>query len=186
MDSKEKQKIMVLFGIFGFAALMLYFNLLLKPQFSKFVAMNRSFQNVKAQVRGAEALIANEPRIKNQYNSLIGQSEALEKRLPRQGEISGLLQDFSSIAESSNVKILSVRPLEIKGNALQNEASGGYYPEFPILIEARAGYHQCGIFVNKLEGMERFIRIDDVDIKGMPDNPRQHHIKLRVSTYIKQ
>ena len=84
----------------------------------------------------------------------------------------------------ASVKILKLKPLEAGAEFLQEGADGGFYSEFPILIEARAGYHQCGIFINKLENMEKFIRVDDVDIRGSSRDPRRHDIKLRVSTYI--
>ena len=62
---------------------------------------------------------------------------------------------------------MKIKPLEVVGDISASEL----YSEFPILIEARAGYHQCGIFINKLENMERFIRIDEVDIKGRSGDP---------------
>ncbi len=186
MDPKEKQKMMVLFAIFGIAALVLYYNFLLRPQFRKFITVNRDFQAVKARVRSAEALIANEERMKTQHANLSEQVGLLEKRFARQDQVSGLLQDFSGVAESSGAKILRVMPLEVANDASGVSSENAFYAEFPILIEARAGYHQCGIFLNKLEGMDRFIRVDDIDIKGRTGDPRRHHIKLRVTTYITQ
>lgn len=181
MDPKEKQKLYVLFGIFGIAAIIFYYNLLLKPQASGFLAANREFGIVKMRLRSAEALIANEVRIKKQYENLSKETRVLEQRLLAQGEISNLVGDFSRVAESSGVKILRIKPLgEIGGTVGPNEL----YAEFPILIEARGGYHQLGSFVDKLEDMDRFISIEDVDIKGRSGDPRHHDIKLRVRTYI--
>ncbi|MBU4343066.1 MAG: type 4a pilus biogenesis protein PilO [Candidatus Omnitrophica bacterium] len=181
MDIKEKQKLYVLFGIFGVALLMFYFNLLLAPQFRGFIAKNRGFFAVKRSVRAAERLIANKEGIKRQYEELENQAEYLEKSLPAQDEVSSLLGDFSDIAESSGVKILKIKPIEMRDDEL---GEAGIYREFPILIEARAGYHQCGAFINKLENMERFISIDDISISGRPQDPLHHDIKLRVRTYV--
>lgn len=184
MDPKEKQKLYVLFAIFGIAALMIYYSLLLRPQFLGFIVKNREFYAVKRRVKSAEALIANEARIKAQYDNLKKESVLLEKRLPAQGEVSSLLGDFSRIAESSGVKILKIKPLEKPGGASAAKTENQFYSEFPILIEARAGFHQCGIFINKLESMERFIEIDDIDIKGRPEDPRHHDIRLKLVTYV--
>ncbi|MBU1007249.1 MAG: type 4a pilus biogenesis protein PilO [Candidatus Omnitrophica bacterium] len=184
MDPKEKQKLMVLFAIFGIVGLMVYYNLLLKPQFAKFIVANREFYEVRARVRNADILIASEDRIKKQHLNLSEQVGNFEKRLARQDQISALLQDFSSIAESSGVRILRVMPLDPARGADGSLSANGFYSEFPILIEAMAGYHQCGTFINKLENIDRFIRVDDVDIKGGAGDPRHQHIKLRVSAYI--
>lgn len=186
MYPKEKQKLYILFGIFAIAALLVYYSLLLRPQFLSFIVRNREFRAINARVRGAEALIASEQGMKMQHENLLEQSKAVEKRLPAQDEISSLLGGFSSIAESSGVKILKIKPLEVLDDISQAGAGVQLYSEFPILIEARAGYHQCGIFINKLENMERFIKIEDIDISGRPTDPRHHDIRLRAVTYIMQ
>jgi len=182
MELKEKQKLYILFGIFGIALLVIYFNLLLKPQFRSFIANNREYCAVRVRVRNAENLIINESRIKKQHNELSKQVKLSEQQLAGHDEIAVLLEDFSSVAESSGVKILRIKPLETLDNISQTDR--GFYSEFPILIEARGGYHQCGVFVNNLEGMTTFIRIDDVDVRGRSQDPRRHDIRLRVTTYI--
>ena len=46
MEIPEKQKLYVLFAIFGFAGFMLYYNFLLKPQFAGFNAKNKEYRVV--------------------------------------------------------------------------------------------------------------------------------------------
>ena len=182
MDPKEKQKLILLFVIFGIVGIMLYVNLLLKPQFSRFLVMNRDYNAVKTRIRNAEALISNETGILKQYDTLSKKALAMEEGLTRQDQISGLLEDFSRTAEASRVKILRIKPLE----SIDEMSQSSFYEDFPILIEARAGYHECGLFIDKLEKMDRFIEIEDIDIRGNPDDQRHHDIKLRVNTYIAQ
>lgn len=184
MDPKEKQKLLILFGIIGVAAFVVYYNLLLRPQFATFIVSNREFHAVKRRVRSARALIANEQRIKKQYENFKSQSGELEKRLFSQDEISSLLQDFSGIADFSGVKILKIKPLESLDDVYENETGQGLYSKLPILIEAKAGYHQLGVFINKIEDMERVIRIDGLDIRGNSREPRHHEISLSLVTYI--
>ena len=185
-DISEKQKIYILAAILSVAGLILYYNLLLRPQFSGFMARNKEFSVVKARVKSGEALIANESVIKREYDNLKKQAGDLEKRLPGQDQISGLLEDFSNVAESSGVKILRLKPIEAPPPVSQQKAANNSYSEFPILIEARAGYHQLGVFVNNLENMDRFIKITDIDIAGTDKNPRYHDIKMRLITYVLQ
>lgn len=186
MDIKDKQKILILAGIFGIVAIILYYNLLLKPQFLKFIVINREYKVVRARIRSAEDLILNKDRIKTQHDNFVKEVGLVEGRLSGHDKISGLLGDFSGVAESSGVKILKIKPLEVLPSGGDTAEAVGFYSEFPILIEASAGYHQCGTFINKLESMDRFIRIDDIDIKVRPGDPRHHDIKLRVATYVIQ
>ncbi len=184
MDPKEKQKLYVLFGIFGMAFLMIYFNLLLKPQFARFMARNREYGTVYSRVKKTQALIANEQRLRKQNENLKEQFSGMEGKFLGEDEVSSLLQSFSEIADSSNVQILRIKPLETIGRAAATESTDEFYSEFPILIEAKAGYHECGDFLNKLERAERFIRIGDIDIRGSQEKPRVHEIRLRVVTYV--
>lgn len=186
MDSKEKQKIYILVAIFVIAGLMIYYNLLLKPQFSSFIAKNKEFRVVKERVKAGEALIANKTELTRQYDNFKKQAGYLEKRLPSQDQISSLLEDFSDVAESSDVNILKIKPLEESAPLSKQKVVSNSYTEFPILIEARAGYHQLGAFVNKLETMDRFIKIIDMDVSGNAKNPRDHDIKIRIITYVLQ
>jgi Tfp pilus assembly protein PilO len=186
-DISEKQKLYVLFGILGVAALVFYFNLLLKPQFSLFLRANREFYAIKKKVGSAKVLIANEANINAQYANLKKKSELLEKSFPVEVEVPTILKDFSGIADSSGVDILRIKPLEIpegEGEPGSSSATEELYSEFPILIEARAGYHQCGLFINKLESTDRFIKIDELDIRGSSSTPKEHDIRLRVITYV--
>ena len=183
-DIKEKQKIYILAAIFGIVGLMLYYSLLLKPQFSSFVARNKEFRIVKEKVKNGEMLIANEAGLIRQHDNFVKQAGYLEKRLPGQDQISSLLEDFSNIAESSGVSILKIKPLEEPASLSKQKIINNSYTEFPILIEARAGYHQLGAFVNKLETMDRFIKITDIDVLGIDKDPRHHDIKMRIITYV--
>ena len=185
-DLKEKQKIYILIAIFGIAGLVLYYSLLLKPQFSNFIARNKEFCIVKERVKTGETLIANETGLTRQHDNFVKQADYLQKRLPSQDKISSLLEDFSNIAESSGVSILRIKPLEEPAPLSKQKIAANSYTEFPILIEARAGYHQLGTFMNKLETMDRFIKITDIDISGTDKDPRHHDIKMRIITYVLQ
>jgi Tfp pilus assembly protein PilO len=185
-DLKEKQKIYILAAIFGIAGLVIYYSFLLKPQFSGFIAKNKEFIAVRDRVKNGELMVANEAGIKRQHENFVKQAEYLEKRLPSQDQISSLLEDFSNVAESSGVKILKIKPLETPAPISKQKVTNNAYTEFPILIEARAGYHQLGDFVNKIENMDRFIKITDMDITGTDKDPRHHDIKMRIITYVLQ
>jgi len=185
-DLNEKQKIYVLIAIFGIVGLALYYNLLLKPQFSGFIAKNKEFYVTKSRVKSEEIMIANEAGIIRQHENFEKQAGYLEKRLPSQDQISSLLEDFSNIAESSGVKILKIKPLETPVAVSKQKVVNNAYTEFPILIEARAGYHQLGDFVNKIETMDRFIKVTEMDVLGTDKDPRRHDIKMRIITYVLQ
>jgi len=184
MDVQEKQKLVLLFVIFGIAGLIGYYNLLLKPQFSRFIVNNKEYYAIKRRVKAAESLIANKDNINRQYENFSTQVGLLGKRFLEQEEISTLLEDFSSIAESSGVKILKIKPMEVLDDVSQDGGGSSLYSKFAIFIEAASGYHQCGEFISKVENMDRFIKIEGIDIRARAGDPRRHNIKLEMSTYV--
>lgn len=181
---KEKQKIYVLIAIFGIVGLALYYSFLLKPLVLGFMANNKELRVVRERVKNEGIMIAGAAEIRRQHENYAKQVERLEKRLPRESQISILLEDFSKIAESSEVKIINIKPLEATAASSKQEAINNAYIEFPILIEARAGYHQLGAFVNKLENMDIFIKVTDIDIAGIDKESRLHGIKMKIITYV--
>lgn len=182
----DKQKLFLLFAIFGIAGLAAYYSVLLKPQFLSFITKNREYFVVKNRVKSEEIMIANEQGIIRQHKNFEKEAEFLKKRLPSQDQVSSLLEDFSNVAESSGVKILKIKPLETPTALPGQKVTNSAYSEFLILIEARAGFHELGDFVNKIETMDRFIKIADIDVAGTEKDPRHHDIKMRIVTYVLQ
>ena len=115
-------------AIFSIAAVVIYYNLLLKPQFLGFITYNREYISVKRAFKAAQTLIANEDRIKGDYDNLKKQVGVLDVNFSGQDDISSLLQDFSRIAEDSGVKILRIKPLDVLDNISQ----------VPLLLKAQS------------------------------------------------
>lgn len=182
-EIKEKQKLYALAGIILILAVFVYYNIIFKPLLFKFIAKNTEYSKLKGKLKADLKILANEVNIRNEYSSFKDKAEYLKKMLPAQDQISGLLSDFSTLAESSGVKILKIKPEENLSDP-KKKAANNVYLEVPILIEARSGYHQLGQFINKLETGDRFIKVVDIDIKGNEQDPRRHGIKFRVITYV--
>jgi len=162
--------------------LILYFNLLLKPQVIKIAKLITKANKVRAELKGAEADIAKIDQFKKEIEAYKGKVDSYEKTLPAEQEIPSFLENLSNMAKSSNIKIVAITPVVAAGGG--GEAEKGIYQEIPILINAKSGYHELGRFLNKLETSDRFMKVADIDIKGNRDNPNKHDIELLVLTYI--
>ncbi|MFH1478191.1 MAG: type 4a pilus biogenesis protein PilO [Candidatus Omnitrophota bacterium] len=185
MDNKEKQKLMVLFAIFGVALILLYYNLLLRPQFLGFISSNKEYFRIKNKVRAGEDILSRKDTIKKNLENLKNQSQRLEKMLPEHDEVPNLLESFSNIAKESNVKIVRIEPIE-RPAGLEITGSEKAYSEFPILVEAIAGYHQTVLFIKKLENLDRFIKIDSIKMMSRAEDYRNHKLELKLRTYVMQ
>ena len=123
-------------------------------------------------------------------DSLSAKLKALRKELngysqglPDQKEITEFLEDISAIAKTSAVKILSITPYGLE-TVKKGENKKVYYREMPIMVTAKSGYHQLGIFVNNLENGARFVTIEDLEIRYDKSTPRKHIVEMGLKTYV--
>jgi Tfp pilus assembly protein PilO len=130
-----------------------------------------------------ENAVANIPRYKAQIEGMRERLSNQKKKLSTKQEISSLLKRLSEIAKDSGVKILSIKPHPAVAGQQQDMASGTYQ-KYPISIKAVCGYHQLGIFLNKLENADTFMRVSNIKITANPENFTQHFIYILVNTYI--
>ena len=104
------------------------------------------------------------------------------KIFPKEGELLSLVENISAIAKISKVAISALNLAEAGGD--KQTAPAGILREVPIDINVKGGYHQIGSFVNKLETMDKIIRIKSMEITYEDVTPKKHNLKLSVVTYM--
>jgi len=164
------------------AALYIYFVFI--PQFVRVFALSGDIGKMRLELKSAQALVANMDKLKNDLKENSEKVELSEKKLPAEQEIPTLLEDLSSMAKDSKIRILSIVPVMsyLTGDRSGNKSQ--IYREIPILITAKSGYHQLGRFLNSLENAGRFMKVVDIGIKADKASPKEHDVELIVCTYI--
>lgn len=163
----------------------LFYNLLFKHQFSQIKKVSPQLAQLRQKVKTAEAELAKIAVYQKQFEELKAKIEACKKRLPYEKEMSGLLEHLSRTAKETGVKILAIEPVNPDAKAKQEtQEKGGLFLEVPIKIDALAGYHQLGIFINRLENSERFMKVSDLTIEKGDESPKIHSTSLVISVYV--
>jgi type IV pilus assembly protein PilO len=103
-----------------------------------------------------------------------------EKKLPTEKDIPDLLQYLSNIAIETDVTLLEIE----KKQEIREEKDQTFYVTVPFNLILRGGYHNIGAFINKLENADRFMKIDQFEIKGDKRDPFEHRGEMMVYTYI--
>ena len=116
------------------------------------------------------------PESQAQIAELTAKIALFEKRLPEKREIPSLLTFFRQAADDSGTKFVTI-------NALA-QVTSEYYVEIPFQVSLKAKYHSLGQFINKVENHERFMRVDNPDLKSASDEPMVHNATIRVSTFM--
>ncbi len=98
-------------------------------------------------------------------------------------EIPIIMENLSVLAQKNDVRINQIMPMR---NALEEilENEEGRYYSLPIMINARAGYHDTGRFINDLENDELFMSITGLDIASNAENMRLHSIRMTVKSFV--
>lgn len=180
IKSKEVQMI-ILAALLAVIALVLYFIFLLKPQVVRVADLVTKERKAKAELTSAEAAIANIARFRKEIESSRETVERYENILPVEQEIPKLLEELSTTARDSKVKIEGITPVV----AVQDAGRGDrIFQEIPILISARSGYHELGRFLANLETAKRFMKVVDIEIRSNKSSPTKHSVELVVVTYV--
>jgi Tfp pilus assembly protein PilO len=179
MDLKNKRQVALVACLIGALLLYLYVNFLLLPQISDVAAVYDRANKIRSGVKAAERNVAEIESLKKQVALYRGKIDSYERILPAEQGISKLLEDLSEMAKSANVKIVGITPLSSK----QEPRPDQIYQEIPILINAKAGYHELGRFLADLENSDRFMKIVDIKVMANKAAPKRHDIELMVLAY---
>lgn len=165
----------------GLMALYAFFMIL--PKFGVLSIVSGEVKNLNQKIDVVNERVKRLDKINAQIMEMKAELGGYSKGLPDEKEIPKFLENLSSVAKISDVKILGITPSELKVVKVKGKKSG-YYREMTITITARSGYHQLGQFINNLEEGERFTTIRNLEIQQDSKSPRAHRIKLGLETYV--
>jgi Tfp pilus assembly protein PilO len=121
--------------------------------------------------------------IKSRLETVKNEQKTYEKQFPSQEEVPALLGGISAVAGKIGVEMVAVRPVKLEPGQ-KIAGADTIFQEVPVEIFAKGGYHQIGQFINRLESLDRFFEIKDIEIGTDKASPHKHFLKLLVSTYI--
>ena len=179
---KNKKQLILICILFLLVVTYLYFAFFLRSNFGTFFSQIKEIRSVKTNIVSTKRDAGHEDILLKRLNSVESRITDYEKKLPAEQEIPMLIESVSEMARGSYVKILGIRPVDSKND--KKSKSKKVYQEIPILISAKSGYHQLGVFINKLEGADRFMELSEIKINSNKATPRVHDVELIISTYV--
>ncbi len=186
---KRESQAILLAGALGVLILVAYVMGVMGPLRRESVRLARDVQAANSKLQALEAVVANETRIREQHDQADQAVRALRSHLPEEGELSKLIQLLTDWANRSQVKIQTIspqRPETVRESASGQPASDKpvVYEDIFIQIDALAGYHQLGAFLNLIESSDKPMHLSSLKISGNPREPRHSNIKLLLGTYL--
>lgn len=160
------------------------FYLVLKPISGSLTKVLPEVSAKASRISIIEADVKNISSYEMQIKTLEGELAGYKRRFSTKEEISPLLKNLSDTAKACGVKIEKINPLE-KERADQGALKEpGAYRKFPIFLDAVSTYHAFGLFLNKLENSDIFMRVTNLKIEGDSTGAANHKFSVTIVTYI--
>ncbi|MFW5908526.1 MAG: type 4a pilus biogenesis protein PilO [Desulfosalsimonas sp.] len=114
--------------------------------------------------------------VKKEYDEARAQFEIVARALPEKEEIPSLLTGISQAGKASGLKFLLFQP--------QGETKKEFYGELPVTMELEGGYHDLGVFFDRLARLSRIVNVRNFSVTQQSGNPgRELKIACTALTY---
>lgn len=185
----KPQQIAILLGGVALLILWVYATYIVGPLSKEVKALGDRVRTEREQLKGLEAVTANEESLRQQHQQLRDTVTSLRNLLPPEEELSSVIERLSDLANQSQVKIQTIFPQRELGDdlAVTRATTGSQplvvYKTIPIQIDALAGYHQLGTFLNLVELGDKPMRVAGLRVSANPKEPKRHLVKLLILSY---
>jgi len=185
--SPREQRVILMVTMLGGVILWVYVRYILAPLTREAADVDRQTQAARQQLKALQVTTANETMLQEQSRQLDQSVITLRRLLPSEQELSSVIERLSGFASAAGVRIVTIspRPTEDQrpNEAKQPADASPYYKAIPIHIDAEAGYHQLGDFLNLMESERAPLRVFSLKISGNANEVRRHRIKLVIRAY---
>ena len=167
----------VILGVLGLVAIVGggWF-LLLSPVQLEVTALEARRQQLATELAQARSQVAELQRFRREVAELQVKLDGLKAKLPTEKETPALYRALSEAAQGSGLGVSLFQPREPKPK--------DYVAEIPITITAEGGYHQLGLFFEKVAGLERVVKVSEMKLTGLAKSRSALRADLTLATYM--
>lgn len=144
----------LVFGASYIVIVILAFFLLISPTLTDIDTTNARNAELSAKRDEATRRAANKPAFEAELSEMNIQLKKALRELPEDREIPALLSEIDSLARKAGLEVRKFQPLP--------EVTKEYYAEVPVQIVMDGGYHEVGVFFDKVSKMNRIVSVSDV------------------------
>lgn len=149
----RSQRFLTFGGIYLALWVLSYF-LLISPTMDDISTGNIKNADLTKKRDEAQKRAANRPAFEAELAELNVQLKKALRELPEDREIPVLLSDIDGYARKAGLEVRKFRPL--------NEVMREYYAEVPVEIVMDGGFHEVGVFFDRVSKMNRIVSVADV------------------------
>lgn len=157
--NKEALKVIILGLILVIMGGWAFNNYAYKPLQEKSAKLDEQIKEKDRELKETEAIVANLEIKKAECKRLKEELNYVVARLPNKKEMPELVKTITKIGVLSQIEFSSFSPEPI--------ISEEFYDRVPIKLSATGRYHNLGIFLSKIGGLERILIPSKLSIRAM-------------------
>lgn len=131
------------------------------PNSKKMEEMRNKIKQIDAEIRKAEQVKAKFKNLEATLKELEAQRIDIEKKIPKDKDITGLMHTLKEIADRYNIQLVSVNP----GATVKEQ----YFFRVTYSLNIRGSYHNIGRFLADISLQKRIMNVENVVIAGSGD-----------------
>ncbi len=154
------------FAALGAAAVGAFYYFYAADVYAQIATREQQLAKVRAEINRGLSVARQLPQIRAEVADLEARLESLKTVLPDEKDFADLLRRLQTLATQSNLTVRSFKPLKPTTRQM--------HMELPISLELDGGYHNLGLFFDRISKFPRIIAIGNLHIaakdKPTPDS----------------
>lgn len=179
----NQTNIYYILGCFLLVVFLLDYFLIMKQQMDSLNTLNPKLTLLKQEMEETKNNIQKSGVYQTQIARLKEQLKKGGYKIPAKEEMSSVLDGISRIANQNKIKIDQMIPGQGGREVLQKDGEDKYYA-FPVLVEAKGGYHDIGRFIDQLEKDSIYKNVSALTVEANAQDSAHHTVKLTIKTIL--
>ena len=148
----------LVFVALSVAALAAFYYLYVTPAQNDMAVRQRQLDGLRAEIAKGQAVARRLPEFRSQVADLEARLERLKAILPEEKDAAEILRRIQTLAVQSSLEVKRFKPAATVTKEL--------HAEVPYTVEIEGGYHNLGLFFDRVSKLPRLINISEISIKG--------------------
>ena len=146
------------FVLLSVGALAAFYYLYVTPAQGDMAVRQRQLDGLRAEIAKGQAVARRLPEFRSQVADLEARLERLKAVLPDEKDAAEILRRIQTLAVQSSLEVKRFKPAPTVTKQL--------HAEVPYSVEIEGGYHNLGLFFDRVSKLPRLINISEISIKG--------------------
>lgn len=161
--------------------LFIWWQLFLGPQRNELTDLQRRSAAMSKDAALFKEKFAKLPQMEKELAEMAGQYDArMVTTLPEE-QLPELFEVIAEAARAADVRLQSVKS---KAEVSKLSPSSSGFLELPVQIDAEGGYHQLGVFLDKLEASRALVRVHELKIEANSEDIWRHQATFVLWAYL--